>query len=67
MYARPPVARAIARNVVTGTRADGTQNEAQAGIGIEANYYADAALDDNVLTGNPLTVRAFDNSRVRSR
>jgi nitrous oxidase accessory protein NosD len=57
----------IERNVVAGTRGDGTENEAQAGIGIEADYYADATLDGNAVGENPVAVRAFDNSLVSRR
>ena len=46
----------IRQNVVAGTRSDGTDNLAQAGVGIELNYYAFAYLDRNVLVGNPKPV-----------
>jgi nitrous oxidase accessory protein NosD len=54
----------IAKNVVTGTRSDGTGNLAQRGVGIEVNFFADAALDRNVLVGNPAPVATFDGSEV---
>ncbi len=55
----------IRRNVVSGTRSDGTDNLAQAGVGIEANYYAVAGLDENTLIGNPRPTATFDNSQFR--
>jgi hypothetical protein len=54
----------IRKNVVAGTRSDGTDNLAQAGVGIEVNYYAFAFLDRNVLVGNPKPVSVLDNSRL---
>ena len=54
----------IRRNVVSGTRSDGTDNLAQAGVGIEANYYAVAGLEENTLVGNPKPTASFDNSRL---
>ena len=58
-----PSARST-ENVVAGTRSDGSGNLAQAGIGIELNYYAFAYLDRNVLVGNPKPVSVLDNSRT---
>jgi parallel beta-helix repeat protein len=58
----------IARNVVEGTRSAGTDDLGQAGIGIEAKYYAVAKLDQNVLVDNPKRIAAFSNSLfVQSR
>jgi hypothetical protein len=54
----------IRNNVVAGIRSDGTGNLAQAGVGIELNYYAFAFLDRNTLVGNPRDVSVFDNSRL---
>jgi nitrous oxidase accessory protein NosD len=54
----------IKRNVVAGTRPDGSGDRARVGVGIEANYYALAQLKDNVLVANPSPVASFDNSRV---
>jgi hypothetical protein len=54
----------IKRNIVAGTRPGDAGNLAQAGVGIEANYYAFAFLDENVLIGNPKPVAVFDNSRI---
>ena len=54
----------IGKNIVAGTRSDHTGNLAQAGVGIELNYYAFAYLDRNVLVGNPKPVSIFDNSRI---
>jgi len=49
-------------NVVAGTRSAGTSDLGQAGIGIEAKYYALATLDRNVLVDDPRPVAAFSNS-----
>jgi hypothetical protein len=56
----------ITRNVVAGTRSDGTGDLGQMGIGIEAKYYALATLERNVLVGNPQGTAAFSNSRFES-
>ena len=53
----------IRRNVIAGTRSDGSGNLAQDGVGIEANYFALAGLEQNTLVGNARPVAAFDNSR----
>ena len=53
----------IERNVVAGTTSDRSGDRARVGIAIEANYYALAHLDDNVLVGNPRSTAAFSNSR----
>ena len=53
----------IERNVVAGTTSDRSGDRARVGIAIEANYYALAHLDDNVLVGNPRPTAAFSNSR----
>ena len=42
------------------------QRGARPAIGIEANYYAEAELDDNVLVGNPRPVALFAQSRIVS-
>ncbi len=52
----------IERNVVAGTKSSGTDDLGQAGIGIEAKYYALATLDRNVLVDNPKALAAFSNS-----
>ncbi len=52
----------VNRNVVVGTRSDHTGNFAQAGVGIEANFYAEAELDRNILVGNPKPVASFAQS-----
>jgi hypothetical protein len=57
----------INRNVVVGTRPDGTNNTAQAGVGIESNYYAEAELHDNVLVGNPDPTAVFANGLFEHR
>jgi len=54
----------ISRNVVAGTRRGDAGDLSQAGVGIEANYYAFAYLDDNVLVDNPRPLAVFDGSRV---
>jgi nitrous oxidase accessory protein NosD len=54
----------IRRNVISGIRSDGTDNLAQAGVGIEANYFALAGLEQNTLVGNPRPIASFDNSRL---
>jgi nitrous oxidase accessory protein NosD len=54
----------IANNVVTDTRSDGTGNLAERGVGIEANFFAEADLYRNVLVGNPAPVASFDNSEI---
>ena len=46
-----------------GRRSDRSGDRARVGVGIEANYYALAHLDDNVLVGNPRPTAAFFNSR----
>jgi hypothetical protein len=53
----------IERNVVSGTRSDHSGDRARAGIGIVANYYALAELEENVLIGNAKHIAAFSNSR----
>src|SRR5262249_5351329 len=53
----------IRRNVITGTRSDHTGNLSQAGMAIEATYYALAGLEQNTLVENARTVASFDNSR----
>jgi hypothetical protein len=57
----------IARNVVEGTRSAGTDDLGQAGIGIEAKYYAVAKLDRNVLVDNPKAIASFSNSLFENR
>jgi hypothetical protein len=52
----------INRNLVEGTRPSGTSDLGQAGIGIEAKYYALATLERNVLVDNPRAFAAFSNS-----
>ena len=54
----------VNQNVIVGTRSDHTGNLAAAGVGIEANFYAEAELDRNVLVGNPKPVASFAQSRV---
>jgi nitrous oxidase accessory protein NosD len=54
----------IRKNVVTGTKSDGTTNLAERGVGVEVNFFADATLDGNLLAGNPSPVASFDNSQV---
>ena len=54
---------AIERNIVAGTRSDRSGDLARVGIGIVANFYALAELDDNVLVGNAKRTAAFSNSR----
>ena len=56
----------IARNVVEGTRSAGTDDLGQAGIAIEAKYYAVAKLDRNVLVDNPKAIASFSNSLFES-
>ena len=60
----PALTFAAPTSATAGTRPDAGGNLAQAGVGIELNYYAFAFLDDNVLLGNPKRVSVFDNSRV---
>ena len=54
----------VSQNVIVGMRSDQTDNEAAAGVGIEANFYAEAELDRNVLVGNPKPVAVFAQSRL---
>jgi hypothetical protein len=54
----------ISRNVVVRTRPDRSGDLARVGVGIEANYYAVAELEHNVLVGNPKPLAAFDNSSL---
>ena len=54
----------VSQNVIVGMRSDHTDNEAAAGVGIEANFYAEAELDRNVLVGNPKPVAVFAQSRL---
>lgn len=50
----------IKRNRVTGTRADTASGDlAQAGVGIEAHYHADAELEENDVSANPAPTAAF--------
>jgi Right handed beta helix region len=56
----------INRNIVEGTRSAGTDDLGQAGIGIEAKYYAVATLGRNVLVDNPEATAAFSNSLFQS-
>jgi nitrous oxidase accessory protein NosD len=53
----------IERNVVASTRSDGTGDRARIGIGIVANFYALARLEQNVLVGNGARTGAFANGR----
>jgi nitrous oxidase accessory protein NosD len=52
----------IDRNVVAGTRSANDGDVGQAGIGIEAKYYASATIERNVLVDNPRALAAFSNS-----
>ena len=52
----------ISRNTVAGMRSDRTGNTATAGVGIEANFFAEAELKNNVLVGNPTPTALFDQS-----
>jgi hypothetical protein len=54
----------VSENTVTGTKSDHTGNAAQAGVAIEANYYADIELDGNVLFGNARSLASFAQSRL---
>jgi parallel beta-helix repeat protein len=54
----------VSQNVIVDTRSDHTGNLAAAGVGIEANYFAEAELDRNVLVGNPKPVASFAQSQV---
>jgi hypothetical protein len=56
----------INRNLVEGTRSAGTEDLGQAGIGIEAKFYAVAKLDRNVLVDNPKAIASFSNSLFES-
>jgi hypothetical protein len=53
----------ITKNVVANTRSDHSGDRARVGVGIEANYYALARLEGNVLVGNAAPTAAFDGSR----
>jgi hypothetical protein len=55
----------IERNIVANTTFERSGDVARVGIGIVANYYALAELEDNVLIGNPTPVAAFSGSRFR--
>jgi parallel beta-helix repeat protein len=57
----------IERNTITGTRADGTDDETRAGVAIEAHYNAHATLHDNVIVSSPGGVRAYAGATVRRR
>jgi nitrous oxidase accessory protein len=54
----------VSENTVVGTKSDHTGNEAQAGVGIEANYYAELELDGNTLFGNAKALASFAQSRL---
>jgi nitrous oxidase accessory protein NosD len=54
----------VNQNVVVGTRSDHTDNAAAAGVGIEANFYAEADLDRNVLVDNPVPTASFAQSQL---
>ena len=60
--ATTPSARS-SRTSSPARRSDRSGDRARVGIAIEANYYALAHLDDNVLVGNPRPTAAFSNSR----
>jgi nitrous oxidase accessory protein NosD len=57
----------IKRNVVANTRSDHSGDLARVGIGILANYYALAELEDNVLVGNGAPTGVFANARIERR
>jgi Periplasmic copper-binding protein (NosD) len=57
----------ITKNVVANTRSDHSGDRARIGIGIEANYYALARLEGNVLVGNPAPMAAFAGSRFAAK
>jgi hypothetical protein len=56
----------IDRNVVANTRSDGSGDLARVGIGIVANFYAVASLEDNVLVGNGRQSAAFANAELQA-
>jgi len=53
----------VARNLVSGTRPDGGDDSSRVGVGIESDFDAVAALEDNVLVGNPVPTAAFAGAR----
>jgi hypothetical protein len=53
----------VERNLVSGTRADGGDDYSRVGVGIESDFDSVAALEDNVLVGNPVPTAAFDGAR----
>jgi hypothetical protein len=53
----------VSRNVVSGTRPDGGDDYSRVGVGIESDFDAVAALEDNVLVGNPVPTAAFGGAR----
>ncbi len=57
----------IKKNVVVGTRSDRSGDLARVGVAIEANFYAVADLEDNVLVGNPTPTASFSNSRFNRK
>jgi hypothetical protein len=58
----------LSHNDVAGTRDDsGDGNRLQAGLGIEVEFWAEAELDRNEVSGNPVPLGVFLSGRVSSR
>ena len=55
----------IEHNVVAGTRIDPSGDPARAGVAIEAQYYAQAALGANSIIASPGGTKGFSNSTIR--
>ncbi len=54
----------IEHNVVAGTRIDPSGDPARAGVAIEAQYYAQAALGPNSIIASPGGTKGFSNSTI---
>lgn len=57
----------VKRNLVSDTRPDGSDDYSRVGVGIETDFDSVAALEDNVLVGNPVRTAAFDGARFESK
>jgi Right handed beta helix region len=54
----------IEHNVVAGTKIDPSGDPARAGVAIEAQYYAQAALGTNSIIASPGGTKGFSNSTI---
>jgi nitrous oxidase accessory protein NosD len=57
----------VQRNLVSNTRPDGADDSSRVGVGIESDFESVAALEDNVLVGNPVPTAAFAGARFERR